>query len=194
MNPVQGIAFDVPPEWELKSTDWVRYVARNGDPEDKPLIAMRAPAYLDERWCRSDNDRDGSLEDTPLATVGTKTNTAADSPRQVASLDPQTWVFGQYAQPDRRKIRSGPVEDFTTRSGLTGSLGSAWSDGAGSAKKCTSDGKAWTFAFRDPRGDVESVSFVGATNVPDEVADTTLRKIMGTVRRYQGPSYRTATP
>ena len=56
VNPSQGIAFDVPPQWTLQSTNWVTYVSENDYPDDTPLIAMRAPAYLKEQWCTSDED------------------------------------------------------------------------------------------------------------------------------------------
>ncbi|WP_344015746.1 hypothetical protein [Streptomyces thermospinosisporus] len=186
LNPERGIAFDVPPEWDPKSADWVRYTAENDDPEDTPLVAMRAPAYLKEKWCTSDENRDGSQEDTPLASVGSRGNSGAADPREAASGDSRAWVYGEYAQPDRGKVRSGRVENFTTRSGLSGTLASAWSTGVSTAKKCASDGRAWTFAFRDSEGKVMSVSLVGATKVPGEVTETTVRKIMGTVRLESG--------
>ncbi|MGW4042337.1 hypothetical protein [Streptomyces sp. NPDC004721] len=56
------------------------------------------------------------------------------------------------------------------------------------SKKCTTDGKAWTFAFKNAQGDLASWSFFGAKGVSDEVPDATIRKIAATVRTYEPPS------
>ncbi|MFF1488610.1 hypothetical protein ACIGZH_23185 [Streptomyces sp. NPDC058319] len=188
VNPEAGIKFDVPPEWGLKSTGWVTFVADDKDPDDKPLIGMRAPAFLKEQWCASDEDRDGRVGYTPLAGAGSRGNNGAKNTEDIAHDDPRTWVYGQYTQPDKAKITSGPVEPFTSASGLKGSLGSAWSTGVGTAKKCVTNGKAWTFAFKNAQGDLQSWSFFAAKGVDGEVPDATARKIAATVRTYQPPS------
>ncbi|KOV64003.1 hypothetical protein [Streptomyces sp. MMG1121] len=187
-NPTQGIAFDVPPQWEVQPADWVSYVAKDGDPDDKPLIAIRNVAMLQKKWCSSDDDRDGTLEDTPLAQLGTRGNNGYKTTQEIAGSDPETWVYGAYAQPDKTKVKSGTVEEFTTNSGLRGSLGTAWSVGVKKSKKCASDGKAWVFAFKNSAGDLVSWSFFGAKNVSGEVPDATLRKVAATVRLYKAPS------
>ncbi|MEU1404838.1 hypothetical protein ABZ471_21155 [Streptomyces sp. NPDC005728] len=188
MNPAQGIAFDVPPQWEIQSADWVSYVSKDGDPDDKPLIAIRNVAMLQKKWCSSDDDRDGTLEDTPLAEVGTRGNNGYRSTQEIAGSDPETWIYGAYTQPDKAKAKTGTVKAFTTTSGLKGSLGIAWSAGVKKSKKCATDGKAWTFAFKNTAGALVSWSFFGAKNVSDEVPDATIRKIAATVRLYKAPS------
>ncbi|MFF9125772.1 hypothetical protein ACF09J_21115 [Streptomyces sp. NPDC014889] len=188
VNPAVGIKFDVPPEWALQSPDWVTYVSDDNDPDDKPLVAVRAPAFLKERWCSSDDDKDGALEHTPLAAAGSRGNNGAKSTEEIADADPKSWVYGQYTQPHRTKVRSGTVEPFTTDSGLKGSLGTAWSTGVEKTQKCTTDGKAWTFAFKNAQGDLASWSFFGAKGVSDEVPDATIRRIAATVRVYEAPS------
>ncbi|MEU8975489.1 hypothetical protein AB0D11_40825 [Streptomyces monashensis] len=185
-NPTQGIAFDVPPEWEIQSNGWVSYVAKDGDPEDKPLIAIRNVAMLQKKWCSSDDDRDGTLEDTSLAQVGTRGNNGYRSTQDIADSDPKTWVYGGYTQPDRANVKT-TTEAFTTASGLKGTLGTAWSMGVKKTKKCASDGKAWTFGFKNAAGDLVSWSFFGAKNVPAEVPEATIRKIATTVRLYKAP-------
>ncbi|MET8608178.1 hypothetical protein ABZV92_32055 [Streptomyces rubiginosohelvolus] len=72
VNPQCGIAFDVPVDWAVKSSGWVTYVGENGDPEETPLVGFAAPAILNEKWCRSDDDDNGTQEDTPLASVGSR--------------------------------------------------------------------------------------------------------------------------
>jgi hypothetical protein len=185
VNPSQGIAFDVPPQWALQSTDWVTYVSENDDPDDTPLIGVRAPAYLKEQWCTSDEDKDGTVEDMPLAVTGSRSNNGARSAEEIAGSDPRTWVYGQFTQPDKTKVRPGSVEPFTTNSGIEGSLGTARSVGVKKSHKCSTDGKAWTFAFKDAQGDLVSWSFFGARGVSDEVPESTVRRIAGTVRLYK---------
>lgn len=188
VNPNLGIAFDVPAEWALESPDWVSYVAEDDDPADTPLVAMKAPAVLKEKWCSSDDDRDGTVDDTPLASAGTRGNNGARNPAEAARADSANWVYGLYTQPDRKKVATGPVTSFTTDSGLTGSLVTSSSSGVQRRDKCDSDGKATTFAFETPDGDVVSWSFVGADGVREEVPDATVREIARTVRLYADPS------
>ncbi|WKX07367.1 hypothetical protein [Streptomyces sp. NL15-2K] len=182
VNPDLGVAFDVPADWALQSTSWVSYVSEDDDPEDKPLVAMKAPAVLKEKWCGSDEDKDGEMDYTPLASVGTRGNNGAKSTEEIARADSATWVYGAYTQPDRKKVTTGPVTSFTTASGLTGSAATSQSSGVAAHGKCDSDGKATTFAFKTSDGDFASWSFFGAEGVGEEVPDATVQKIMKTVR------------
>jgi len=188
VNPKRGIAFDVPAEWGLKSTGWVTYVAKDADPEDKPLVGVAAPALLKEKWCGSDDDKDGAKEYTMLAGAGTKANNGAKSPEAAARDDAATWVYGAYTQPDKQLVTSGAVESYTTKSGIKGNLATASSSGVKKPKKCATDGKAVVFSFRDPSGDIVSWEFFGAKGVSEEVADATVRKMVATVRLYKVPS------
>jgi hypothetical protein len=188
VNPKRGIAFDVPAEWGLKSTGWVTYVSENDDPQDKPLIGVAAPALLKEKWCGSDEDKDGTKEYTMLAGAGTRADNGARSPEEAARDDAATWVYGAYAQPDKKLVTSGAVDSYTTKSGITGSLATASSSGVEKSKKCAADGKATVFSFKDPSGDIVSWEFFGAKGVSDEVPDATVRQIVATVRLYEVPS------
>ncbi|MFJ6066605.1 hypothetical protein ACIQHU_26615 [Streptomyces tendae] len=183
-NPDHGIAFDVPASWVPQSRDWVTYVAEDDDPDEKPLVAMKAPAVLKEKWCGSDGDRDGSVEYTPLASAGTRGNNGARSTEEIARTDSATWVYGAYTQPDRDKVSTGPVTPFTTASGIEGSVATSRSSGVAKKGKCDVNGKATTFAFKSADGDFVSWSFFGAAGVADEVPEATVRKILATVREY----------
>ncbi|MER5212075.1 hypothetical protein ABT063_16190 [Streptomyces sp. NPDC002838] len=182
VNPDLGVAFDVPADWALQSTSWVSYVSEDDDPEDKPLVAMKAPAVLKEKWCGADEDKDGEMDYTPLAGVGTRGNNGAKSTEEIARADSATWVYGAYTQPDRKKVTTGPVTSFTTASGLAGSVATSRSTEVAARNKCDSDGKATTFAFKTSDGDFASWSFFGAEGVGEEVPDATVEKIMKTVR------------
>ncbi|MFE0803481.1 hypothetical protein [Streptomyces sp. NPDC058812] len=183
-DPGQGIAFDVPASWALQSRDWVTYVAEDDDPEEKPLVAMKAPAVLKEKWCGADGDRDGSVDHTPLASAGTRGNNGARSTEEIARNDSADWVYGAFAQPARDKVATGPVTSFTTASGIKGSVATSRSSGVEKKGRCDVDGKATTFAFKAADGDLVSWSFFGAADVGDEVPDATVRQILATVREY----------
>ncbi|MFJ8543753.1 hypothetical protein ACIRFH_17330 [Streptomyces sp. NPDC093586] len=184
VNPELGVAFDVPASWQRQSAGWVSFVTDDEDPDDKPLIAMKAPAVLEEEWCSSDDDRDGSVDHTPLASAGTRGNNGARSTEEIARSDSAEWVYGAFAQPDRKKITTEPAVSFTTASGITGSLATSRSAGVVKKGRCDVDGKATTFAFTSADGGLVSWSFVGPARVGDEVPDATVRKIAGTVREF----------
>jgi len=183
-NPDDGIAFDVPSSWVPQSPTWVTYVAEDDDPEEKPLVAMNAPAVLEEKWCSADSDRDGWVDDTPLASAGTRGNNGARGTEEIARKDSAAWVYGAFAQPARDKVTTGPVASFTTASGIKGSVATSRSSGVEKKGKCDVDGKATTFAFEAADGDLVSWSFFGAAGVGDEVPDATVRKILATVREF----------
>ncbi|MEV7426333.1 hypothetical protein [Streptomyces sp. NPDC091212] len=188
VNPKTGIVFDVPGEWDRKETSWVSYVAENSDDaeEEKILVGFSAPGVLKEKWCRSDEDKDGTAEDTALAEAGSRTENSSKSVADAARKNAELWVYGAYAQPDRTKISNGPVESYTTASGITGSLATSESSGAEQRGKCDTDGKATAFAFENSKGDYVSWTFRGAKGVADEVPDATVRKILSTVRLTDG--------
>jgi hypothetical protein len=184
VNPELGVAFDVPAEWALESPGWVSYVAEDDDPDETPLVAMKAPAVLKEQWCTSDDDKDGHTEDTPLASAGSRGNNGARSTEEIARADSSAWVYGLYTQPDRKKVTTGKATSFTSASGVTGSVATSQSSGVVLKGKCDSDGKATTFAFKNAEGDFASWSFVGAKGVDEEVPQATVVKILETVRVF----------
>ncbi|MFJ6072031.1 hypothetical protein ACIQFU_14505 [Streptomyces sp. NPDC093065] len=183
-NPDHGLAFDVPASWALRSRGWTTYVAEDDDPEEKPLVAMKGPAVLKEKWCGSDGDRDGSVDYKPLASAGTRGNNGARSTEEIARNDSAAWVYGVFTQPDRDKVSTGPVTSFTTASGIEGSVATSRSSGVAKKDKCDVNGKATTFAFESADGDFVSWSFFGAADVADEVPEATVRGILATVREY----------
>ncbi|MFD9422922.1 hypothetical protein [Streptomyces sp. NPDC060054] len=182
VNPKRGIAFDVPVQWSLKAVDWASYVAEDSDPEETPLVGFSAPAMLKEKWCRSDEDKNGTEENTPLATAGSRGESEARSTEEAARNNAELWVYGGYAQPDRDRVTTGAARPYTTKSGISGSVATATSSGAVRTGRCDNDGKATAFAFRNAKGEIVSWTFVGVRGVGDEVPESTVRKILGTVR------------
>ncbi|MDQ0846269.1 hypothetical protein [Streptomyces sp. V1I6] len=185
-NPRTGIVFDVPPEWSLKPTSWASYVADEGDPEEIPLVGFSAPAMLKEKWCVFDADLDGSSDETWLAAAGSRGERGARTPQEAARDNASLWVYGGYTQPDKAKVTRGAAQPYTTASGITGSVATASSTGVEPDGKCDTDGKATAFAFKNPKGDIVSWTFVGAKGVGDEVPDGVVRKVLSTVRLAGG--------
>ncbi|MFD9291735.1 hypothetical protein ACFWBV_26305 [Streptomyces sp. NPDC060030] len=185
VNSKRGITFDVPATWARQSADWVSYVAEDSDPDEKPLVAMMAPAVFKEKWCTSDDDKDGTAEDTPLASTGTTGEKGARSAAEAAEDTAKQWVYGGYTQPDSTHLEIGEAESYRTKSGVEGSLVTVTSSGAPSKGKCDTDGKAVTFAFKNAEGKFVSWTYVGAHGVPDEVPDATIREILSTVRLFE---------
>ncbi len=185
VNAKRGITFDVPATWARQSADWVSYVAEDSDPEEKPLVAMMAPAVFKEKWCTSDDDKDGSEDDNPLASTGTTGEKGARSAAEAAEDTAKKWVYGGYTQPDSTHLEIGEAESYRTKSGVEGSLVTVTSSGAPSKGKCDTDGKAVTFAFKNAEGKFVSWTYVGAHGVSDEVPDATIREILSTVRLFE---------
>ncbi|WP_399131958.1 hypothetical protein [Streptomyces sp. ITFR-16] len=185
VNAERGITFDVPDSWARKAASWVSYVAENDDPKEKPLVGMMAPAVLQEKWCTSDDDKDGTQDDYALASTGTTGEQGSRSAAEAAEDTAETWVYGLYTQPDRSRLTVGEPESFRTKTGVEGSLVTVTSSGTPKKGKCDTDGKAVTFAFKNAEGEFVSWTYVGAHGVPDEVPDATIRQILGTVRLYK---------
>ncbi|WP_327354190.1 hypothetical protein [Streptomyces sp. NBC_01304] len=184
VNPKTGMAYDVPKDWKLKAPTWSTYVADARDEEETPLVGFMGVAVLNEEWCTT---ADGF---TPLGSVGSRREKGAVTLKQAARDNAETWVFGAYAQPDRKNIRTGEAESYVTKSGLNGSLVTASSDGAKKAKKnakCATDGTATTFTFENADGDFVSWTYTGVKGEKGEVPGATVRQILSTVRLVDLP-------
>jgi hypothetical protein len=191
VNPKWGTAFDVPPEWAVQSPDTITGYEDDKKGDGSPLIVMSAPAILKEKWCTSDDDKDGNEESASLAAVGTKGQQGAKNTEGIARGDSASWIFAGYTdQKDsaKKKMTIGKPEPYTTASGVEGSVATTYSKGVPKKGKCDTDGKATTFAFKNSAGDYVSWTFHGAKDVKDEVPDTTVQKILSTVRLYGEPT------
>ncbi|MFB7916163.1 hypothetical protein [Streptomyces sp. NPDC056061] len=197
VDPEWGTAFDVPPDWDVKSSSLlIGFEDRKvdySDPDnwDKVAVIMGAPAVLEENWCRYRSKKNGrvKLNSTELAATGTKGAKGAESTGAVALSEAERWVYGGYTQPDTKSIiRDRTAKPYTTRSGLKGSIARARSRNAPREDGCASDGKAITFGFRNSTGGLVAWSLYGATGVKDELPDSTIMKILGTVRLHGNPT------
>ncbi|MFI9778056.1 hypothetical protein ACIHCV_25635 [Streptomyces sp. NPDC051956] len=191
VNPKYGTAFDVPADWVVKSDGLITGFEDAKDENGKPLITMSAPAFLKEKWCTSDDDKDGTVDDSALAGAGTKGQNGAKNTEDVARNDSAWWVFGGYTDQknsSKKLLTIGKAKDFTTASGVKGSVATTKSSGVPKTGKCDTDGKATVFAFKNSQGDFVSWTFYGAKGVKDEVPDSTVQKILSTVRLQGDPS------
>ncbi|WP_200300862.1 hypothetical protein [Streptomyces adelaidensis] len=191
VNPKWGTAFDVPAEWDVKSPDTFIGFEDGAKDDGSVLIGMSAPAYLKEKWCTSDDDKDGNESDSALAAVGTKGQQGAKGTEDIARNDSAWWVFGGYTdQKDASKklMTIGKPEAYTTTSGVEGSVATTYSKGVAKKGKCDTDGKATTFAFKNSAGDFVSWTLHSAKDVKEEVPDATVKKILSTVRLYGEPT------
>ncbi|MFJ3673167.1 hypothetical protein ACIPSE_42580 [Streptomyces sp. NPDC090106] len=191
VNPKWGTAFDVPADWQVESPGtFIGFEdAEKGD--GSVLIGMSAPAYLQEKWCTSDDDKDGTTSDSALAVVGTKGQNGAKDTADVARNDSAWWVFGGYTDQkaaSKKLLTIGKPAAYTSASGVEGSVATTYSTGVKKTGKCDTDGKATTFAFKNSVGDFVSWTLHGAKGVGDEVPDATVKQILSTVRLYGEPT------
>ncbi|MFI6489041.1 hypothetical protein [Streptomyces sp. NPDC050564] len=191
VNPKWGTAFDVPADWEVKTPGTFIGFEDEKKGDGSSLIGMSAPAFLQEKWCTSDDDKDGYENDTALAAAGTKGQSGAKNTDDPARNDSAWWVFGGYTDQksaSKKLLTIGKPKPYTTKSGVKGSVATTYSTGVPKKGKCDSDGKATTFAFKNSAGDFVSWTFYGAKGVSDEVSDATVQKILSTVRLHGDPT------
>jgi hypothetical protein len=189
INPKWGTAFDVPPDWDVKSPGLEIGFEDHSKADAKPIIVMSAPAFLKEKWCTSDSNKDGQTEDTALAAAGTKGANGAKNTDEVAVNQVPWWVYGGYTQPDKKSITfDKKAKPYKTKSGIEGSIAWARSKNTPQKGKCASDGKAITFGFKNSAGDFVAWTLYGATGVKDELPDATILKILSTVRLHGDPT------
>ncbi|MGV9789286.1 hypothetical protein [Streptomyces sp. NPDC003435] len=188
VNPKFGTAFDVPPEWQLESTDTSYFMEDHAD-DDKLITSVSAPAVYKSKWCTDDSDKDGRTEDTSLAVAGTRGESGAKSPEQAAVVRVPWYVYGGYTQPDKKSITyDKKAKPYTTSSGVKGAYTWASSSGSPQKGKCASDGKAISFAFRNSAQDIVSFDLYGAKGVKGEVDTATIMKILSSVRLHGDPN------
>ncbi|MGW2277380.1 hypothetical protein [Streptomyces sp. NPDC001770] len=182
-NPKWGTRFEVPGDWEVSSAGMSAGFEDAKDPTGTPAAIFTAPAYLKSKWCVDDSDKDGREEETSLAGVGSKGAQGAKSTDEAATKTAEQWVWAGYAQTDPvDKVKVGAPEPYTSTSGLTGSVARATALGLANKHKCDTDGKSVVFSFKNSDGAYASWVFFGATGVDDELPDTTIDKILSTVR------------
>lgn len=193
VNPAHGTAFDVPPTWEVLSPTMFSGIEDDKDP-DKALIGHTAPAFYKSKWCSTDGNGDGQIDDFELASTGTKGAEGAKDTNEIAEKMAPTWVFAVYTQPDKTVVKWDKPVEYTTKSGVKGSYVKAHSEGAKKTNKCTSEGQSIVFGFKNSKGDFVAWDFYGKTGVPGAVDDALIMKILSTVRLAGDPTEPSEAP
>ncbi|MFJ3710076.1 hypothetical protein [Streptomyces sp. NPDC090053] len=191
VNPKWGTAFDVPPDWEVATSGTFSGFE---DAKGKTLIGHSAPAFYKSKWCTDDADKNGYTEDTGLGGAGTKGADGAKDTQQVAENQVPWWVYGAYTQPNKKLVKTSKSKPYTTKSGITGSLARAWATGVPKKSKCTTDGQAITFGFKNSADDFVAFSLYNSTGVPGALPQATIDKILSTVRLAGDPTGSNASP
>ncbi|MFE9815382.1 hypothetical protein [Streptomyces sp. NPDC005773] len=182
-NPKWGTQFDVPGDWEVGSPGTFSYFEDDAKGDGSPLIGFSAPADLKKKWCVDDFDKDGTKENYSLAGTGTRGAEGATDAALNARNEAGTWAWGAYAQHMPKKtIKISKAKQYTTTSGLTGSLVTATAPNVTKKKKCDSDGKTYAFTFKNSSGAFSSWVLYAAAGVEGELPDATVQKILSTVR------------
>ncbi|MGW0836182.1 hypothetical protein [Streptomyces prunicolor] len=191
VNQKYGTAFDVPATWEVGKPGTFTFFEDEVKGDGSPYIGFSAPAYLKQNYCESDDNKDGTKETSSLATSGTKGEDGAKDTASTARGDAAAFAFGGYTdQKDSSKkyLKIGTAKSYTTKSGVAGSVATSYTSGVPKSGKCSSDGKATTFAFKNSAGDFVSWTLYGAKGVSEEIPDATIQQILSTVRLHGDPT------
>ncbi|MFJ7152884.1 hypothetical protein ACIQVT_32605 [Streptomyces sp. NPDC100445] len=188
VNPKYGAAFDVPGDWEVERPGIFSFFEDEQKGDGSPYIGFSSPAFLKPDYCTT--EKGGSKESYALVASGTKGENGGKSTAGIARADSATFAFGGYTDQSnaaKKYLRIGKAEPFTTASGLKGSVATSYVVGAPKKNKCSTDGKATTFAFKNSKDSFVGWTLYGAKGVADEIPDATIRKILSTVRLHGDP-------
>ncbi|MQY37106.1 hypothetical protein SRB17_51100 [Streptomyces sp. RB17] len=188
VNPRYGVAFDVPPDFEVQKPG-LSIGFEFPKTEKTTGYSMSGTAEYKPSWCTSDDDKDGYTEETALGVVGSKGESGAKDTDEIATGSAATWVYGGYTQPDKKHVSwDKKPTPFTTDSGVKGSYAWAWSVNTPKKGKCVTEGKGFAFGFKNSENDFVSFDFYGAAGVKGEVPKATILKILHTVRLHGTPT------
>ncbi|PGH51698.1 hypothetical protein [Streptomyces sp. Ru87] len=183
INQKRKNAFDVPESWTVESPGMsIGFEDTHSEEEIPPaVVMMSAPAFYEEEWCTSTSEG-GYESSTALAAVGTKGAQGAKSLDNAAEVAAETWAYAAFDQDETGTRKVSKAKPFKSDHGISGSVSSATVTGVKKKDKCASDGKTFTVAYKDSKGDYAVWCLYAATGVEDEVADATIKKIMSSLR------------
>ncbi|MFI1017714.1 hypothetical protein [Streptomyces sp. NPDC020965] len=188
-NPRHGTRFDVPADWEVAASGVNTGFEDKKKGDGTPVNTMSAPAHFKSAWCTVDSNKDGRDEKHGLASAGTKGAKGAKDTGTAAFNEAGSWAWAAYAQTEPKgTVKVAKATPYTTKSGLVGSVSTATATGVRKTTKCDTDGKAIAFTFKDAKGDFRTWALYANKGVPDEVPETTVRRILSTVRLADSPT------
>ncbi|WP_328899107.1 MULTISPECIES: hypothetical protein [unclassified Streptomyces] len=182
-NPKWGTQFDVPGDWEVSPPGVQSFFEDEKKNDGLPLIGFTGPADLKQEWCTDDADKDGVKDKYSLAGTGTRGAQGATDADVNARNEAGTWAWAAFAQHMPKKtIKISKAKQYTTKSGLSGSLVTATAPNVTKRSKCSSDGKSYAFTFKNKKNEFASWVLYAAAGVDDELPNATIEKILSTVR------------
>lgn len=174
VNPKWYSAFDVP-----ETKDWT--VAKPGvitgfeDDKGKALVAMSAPAYFKDDWCKS----------ATRAAVGTKGAQGSKDTKEASKIAAANFAIAGYDQKQKGTLRESGPKSFSNKNGIKGYTATATVTNAPKEDKCSSDGKVVTASWINSNGDLAIWVLYTDANVKDEIPDATIKKMLSTLRNYE---------
>ncbi|MQY10599.1 hypothetical protein SRB5_07100 [Streptomyces sp. RB5] len=168
-------AFDVPPEWKVESAGLTTGFEAD-DGSGKVLVAMTGVATYKDDWCGS----------ASRAMAGTKGAVGAKNTKEAAENTASSWIVAAYDQKLKGTLKTPDATAFTNKNGVSGHIARASVSGVPKKKSdegcLNTDGKAVSVSFKDKDGAMASFVVISDTGVPDEIPDSVIDKIVGSLR------------
>ncbi|MEV4740232.1 hypothetical protein [Streptomyces sp. NPDC049555] len=184
VNPKRHVAYDVPADWDVATTGsgvTIPDTSEAGRKEGKLAEAMSSPAYFQREQCVVKNDK-GYDETYSAAITGAKGAQGAKNLQEAAENSAASWAWAMFDQEKKGKFDIGKAQPFTSDHGITGFTATTSANNVPKGNKCSSDGKAFSVAYKDANGDFQTWIFSGVKGKDNEVPDDTIKKIMSTLR------------
>ncbi|MFF4388595.1 hypothetical protein ACFY0G_17710 [Streptomyces sp. NPDC001552] len=183
VNTKYNVSYDVPPEWNVHESGAILSISDEVKKDGSPLITMTGTATLKEEWCTVDKDADGRVEKFSVADTGIKGAQGAKDTAQVATDNTGAWVWAAFAQKEPKgTVKVEAAKEYTTSSGIKGHMVVATAPNLKKEHKCSTDGKAVGFGFKNAVGDFASFVLISAAGVKDEVPTDISDKVMSSIR------------
>ncbi|GAA2067904.1 hypothetical protein GCM10009801_15730 [Streptomyces albiaxialis] len=178
VNPKWYSAFDVPQtkDWSVESSS---VITGFEDDKGKVLVAMSAPAYYKDDWCK----------DSSRAAVGTKGAQGSKNTKEAVKIAASNFVLAGYDQKQKGTLKETAPKPFKNKNGIKGHIASAKVTNAPKEDKCaTSSGKATAVSWINTNGDLAIWVLYSDADVKDEVPASQIKKMVGSLRNYEAPN------
>ncbi|GAB2812940.1 hypothetical protein [Streptomyces daliensis] len=176
INPKHYSAFDVPKnsDWEIASQSTITGFE---DDKGKVLVAMSAPAYFKQDWCKS----------STRGAVGTKGAQGSRNTKEAAEIAASNFVLAGYDQKQKGTLKETKAKPFANKHGIKGHIAAASVTGAPKEDKCSADGKAVAVSWINANDDLAIWVLYSDTGVKDEIPESTIKKMTASLRTYGEP-------
>ncbi|MBW1603297.1 hypothetical protein JJV70_14550 [Streptomyces sp. JJ66] len=187
VNSEHNSAFDVPAAWEPASETTIVGWGESEESEDAlipaPAVAMSAPAFLEENWCR--DSEGGSYS---RAVVGTKGAQGAKNTEEAALAAAQNFVYYRHGGENgegKELVDWTESETFSNDHGIEGHIATATHTGGEKTDKCQADGKSVAISWLDGERNLRLWVLVSDTGVKEEVPQKVIDTMTASLRPYE---------